>query len=800
MSEGISAGAVFIDVLPNMAGFSEKLAAGMESQGLASKTAALGKSLTKSLTLPIVGLAAVSTKWAIDFQREMEMVHTQAGASQAEVTKMSAAVLDLAKSTQQGPDELAQALFHIESVGYRGAKAMDVLKTATKGAAVGGANLEDTASALAAVTLTNIKGTENYNHAMGVLNATIGAGNMRMGDLLEALKSGIVPTAKVAGLSLSGLTAALAMMTDEGVPAGVAANRLRTALLMITNPTEKAQTALQSIGLTSLDLGHALQKPDGLVKALTMLQDHMQGIHDKTKRLALIGTLFGGSRSAGTIALLMNNLDRVKIKYDQINKTASHFNQDVAATQQTAAFKLGKAWSSVQVAMIKVGGALAPLVTQMASAVGKLADAFSGLNTTQQQYVLYALGAAAALGPLLMLTGRLFQGLTLLTQGFAMVGRSVLVLIGLLPGFEVELIAGEGAMIAFGEASTFALGPVGMLAVGIGAVAIAAAAVIGYLWTSSQNTDALRDASNQAAAAVNGLNTALDHSKKAHEAAVAARHQETAAALAVKDAENGVTQALKEGGKGSLAYKKAVNQLAMARDNLYSATVNAQAKEETWRKEQAKGRKELNANRDALSVFTSKVRQHIQALGDNAITARNNGLIEAKNNAVLQSAAKHYGDLAKSYDNQAKQLQATHPALAEQERRLAAQAAATQELIDTLNRIPTMKQVQIQIALDTQAHNMQSRPTAKKRKAWGGPVDANTPYIVGDGGGPEVFVPSSSGHIIPNGKLQQMEKAGSVGALTITNWKEGTGHFTMVAADEDARTETYDASRRRMGR
>jgi hypothetical protein len=44
-------------------------------------------------------------------------------------------VLDLAKAMPQGPNELAKGLFHLESVGLRGAKAMDALKIAAEGAA-----------------------------------------------------------------------------------------------------------------------------------------------------------------------------------------------------------------------------------------------------------------------------------------------------------------------------------------------------------------------------------------------------------------------------------------------------------------------------------------------------------------------------------------------------------------------------------------------------------------------------------------------------------------------------------------
>jgi hypothetical protein len=62
---------------------------------------------------------------------------------------------------------------------------------------------------------------------MAALNATVGAGNMRMGDLISALGTGVLPAAKLAGLSLKDVGAALALMVDEGMQADSAATRLR---------------------------------------------------------------------------------------------------------------------------------------------------------------------------------------------------------------------------------------------------------------------------------------------------------------------------------------------------------------------------------------------------------------------------------------------------------------------------------------------------------------------------------------------------------------------------------------------
>ena len=127
----------------------------------------------------------------------METIHTQAGASQAEVDKMKGAVLGLAGPTTTAPIVLADALYHIESNGIRGAKALDILRVAAEGAKIGHANLTDTTNTLTAAINSGIPGVQNFRAAMGAVNAIVGAGDMQMQDLNRtAFGTGIVVVAE----------------------------------------------------------------------------------------------------------------------------------------------------------------------------------------------------------------------------------------------------------------------------------------------------------------------------------------------------------------------------------------------------------------------------------------------------------------------------------------------------------------------------------------------------------------------------------------------------------------------------
>jgi hypothetical protein len=136
---------------------------------------------------------------------------------------------------------------------------MNALKIAAEGAAVGNTDVESTATALGSAWLVNIKGAGNLRHVMAELNATVGAGNVRMSDLVEALGTGILPASKEAGLSLHDVMGALAVFTDEGYQAISAAAQFSTALHFLYNPTQKADRGARLDGppLRPARAGHA---------------------------------------------------------------------------------------------------------------------------------------------------------------------------------------------------------------------------------------------------------------------------------------------------------------------------------------------------------------------------------------------------------------------------------------------------------------------------------------------------------------------------------------------------------------
>lgn len=380
---------------------------------IGKRLTSFGRSWTTHISLPLLGIAAIAGHMAMNFDASMTRIQTQTGASAHEVAYLRGQVLELAKSLPQGPQELAEGLYHIESIGIRGARALQVLRIAAEGAAVGGANLEATASALGGAWLTNIRGAGNLRHVMALLNATVGAGNMRMEDLVHSLGVGVLPSAKLAGLGIEDVTSALAVLTDENMQGSSAMAQFSTALHFLYAPTRKAREALASIGLEAESLALDMHKPRGLLVALTDLHDHLRRL-SAVQQERVLGEILPGGRGR-VLLILLNQLERLDMKYRQIARTTQAFPADVARTKRTPQYRFRVAVSRLQVAGINLGAAILPaaipLIEKLAKVVEGLVNAFDKLSPSERSFVLTLAAVAIVAGPVITVIGFLMRGI-----------------------------------------------------------------------------------------------------------------------------------------------------------------------------------------------------------------------------------------------------------------------------------------------------------------------------------------------------------------------------------------------------
>lgn len=343
------------------------------------KLAGAGKVAMGALALAAAGAAIESVHLAANFDQAMELIHTQAGAAQSEVEGLKQKVLDLAPTVGIGPEKLAEGLYHIESTGFRGKAALDILTASAKLAAMGLADLDTVTFAMSGTMSVGLKDIRDAADATNYLNTIVGMGDMKMDKLASAIGTGVLPSFKSAGLGMTDFGAALATITDNSVGADEAATRLRMTVSLMAAPSHAATVALSQIGLSSTQLAQDMRQPNGLLVAVMDLKTHLEE-SGKTavEQNAIVEKAFGGGRTSSAILTLLEESDRLKSKYGQLGTEATRAKTaDEAWAQQQKQFsqQMHQVSAELQSIGVTVGNFLIPYIQKSAEWLSKHTEA-----------------------------------------------------------------------------------------------------------------------------------------------------------------------------------------------------------------------------------------------------------------------------------------------------------------------------------------------------------------------------------------------------------------------------------------
>jgi TP901 family phage tail tape measure protein len=383
--------------------------ASKELDGMAASEDAAGKGAAwgSKIKMAALGVAAglgYSVIEAAKFQSAFVKLMTQAGVAKSQFSGLRTGVLQLAGQVGFSPSSLSEALFHVESsfesVGITGPKALNLLKTAAEGAATGHANLVDVTNALDATIVSGVPGIHSYNEAMGVLNATVGTGDMTMEDLAKAMSTGVMAVAKSYGQSIYQVGAALAVFGDNNIRGAKAATDLRMAWQAMEAPLKTGDDWLKKIGLTSTQLGSTMEH-HGMSQAIQQFVNHLKSSKVPAADWGQYMTNIFGKRAGVGIGILVDQLDRLKGKFPKLKEAAGDFGQGWANTQKTVSQEWNELKSSLDTLVIDFGSELLPAAQKVITVFIKLFQAIG----KHQELAAFAGGILAIVGAMKLLSG-----------------------------------------------------------------------------------------------------------------------------------------------------------------------------------------------------------------------------------------------------------------------------------------------------------------------------------------------------------------------------------------------------------
>jgi TP901 family phage tail tape measure protein len=315
------------------------------------------------------GAAALAIRTFAGFEQQMDRVQAVSGSTEKQLGRLEAQAIRLGERTSFSAKEAAAGMYQLSTAGFGAAQVMRSIPGTLDLAAASGVELADAAELQASALRGFGLRARDAGRVADALTQTVNASAVEMFDLGDSLKY-VAPIARATGQSMESMLAAIGLMGNVGVKGAQAGTTLRTALVRLTDPTDKARNALADLGI---DAGE-LRGPKGLLPLPAILDKVAKGSRgvDKGTRNAALAAIFGREALSGMVALveqgpkaLNRQIDALKASEGQAKRTAKTMRSNVAGawdeftgSLETAAITLTKRFSPALQDALKGGAEL----------------------------------------------------------------------------------------------------------------------------------------------------------------------------------------------------------------------------------------------------------------------------------------------------------------------------------------------------------------------------------------------------------------------------------------------------------
>ena len=322
-------------------------------------------------SMAVVGFGALVTgataavKSAAELQTSMTSIAALTDTPRSAIQGLTKDVIAMSQEMPISAQELAKGLYFISSSGFKGAQAIDILRSSAKAAAAGLGETKTIADAVtSALNAYGLQG-EDSARITDILTQAVREGKGEPDQLAGALGR-VLPIAAAAGVSMEQVAASMATMTLTGLNADEAATALRGTIGALLAPSKEAKDALLGLGFTTDDLRAAI-KDKGLLDVLKMLMERTGGnVEELDKIIPNVRAL------TGVLSTAKSQGDKYAEVLLKMQNAAGTTDKAFAEMSNTFEFKLKKSQNAIENLGIAVGNKLLPPLGDAADAAAVL--------------------------------------------------------------------------------------------------------------------------------------------------------------------------------------------------------------------------------------------------------------------------------------------------------------------------------------------------------------------------------------------------------------------------------------------
>jgi TP901 family phage tail tape measure protein len=373
----------------------------IQSAGNAMRSA--GMNMTATMTAPIVAFGAASAVAFGNFEQSMNRVKAVTGSAGGDMMALQKTAEELGRTTRFSAKEAADAMASFGLAGFTANEIISVMPGTLDLAAAGMMDVQAAADIVAKTLRGYGMSASETGRVSDVMAKAFSSANTDLTMLGHAMKFA-GPIAKAAGLEFEETTAVLALMADAGFQATLGGTAMRGAIMRLLSPTKKNAEIMKEFGLQVTDAS-------GRMIPFTEIVAQLEPHADKTGKMM---ELFG-ARAGGAILAVVERGSPAITEMTQLLREAGGTTETIAKIQMEGLFgAMIKLRSATEGMFIAVGRQLSPALISLMTALKevvmfiqtKALPAFTDLPVGVQALSIASVGAAAAMGPLLLVVGQ----------------------------------------------------------------------------------------------------------------------------------------------------------------------------------------------------------------------------------------------------------------------------------------------------------------------------------------------------------------------------------------------------------
>lgn len=430
---------------------------------LGDKMQETGRGLSKKLTAPIMAINGIAAKLGIGFEKSMSEVQAVTGATAEEMEQLEKAAREAGATTDKSARDAADALKYMALAGWDVEDSQKALMPVLKLSSAAGIGLGKASDLVTNSMASMGVSIDELGEYLDKISYTQANAATETDEMMEAyIKAGGM--FNQLNVEMDESAALLGILANRGLKGAEAGNSLNSVMVNLSGSTDKTREIFDELGIAIYDQDGSYI---GLESTLVKLKEKFDGMSDSEKNYYMAQLV--GKTQIDTMTKLLGGLgdEYYNLKGEISEANGSLDDMYNIATDNTMG-AINNLKSGLEELGLKIFDIVSPAMTDLIEKVQGVVDWLNNLSPEMQETIVKIAGVVAAIGPALLIGGKLTSG----------IGN----IAGKVAGLSLKIGEAGGAMAVLKTKIAALTGPIGIAVAAISAMI----AITVYLYKTNE--------------------------------------------------------------------------------------------------------------------------------------------------------------------------------------------------------------------------------------------------------------------------------------------------------------------------